>query len=67
MEETRNEFGERVIRVENADEFLAAISGAEEKGEFAIDAPLDSRKASASPTSHRKTRRGSDPSPVRRR
>ena len=25
MEEMRNEFGERVIRVENAEEFLAAV------------------------------------------
>lgn len=39
MQETTNEFGELVVRVENADEFLAAISEAEEKGEFEIDAP----------------------------
>ena len=37
MEETRNEFGERVIRVENADEFWQAYEKGE--GEFLIDAP----------------------------
>ena len=39
MEETRNEFGERVIRVENAGEFLAVAFCPEEEGEFLIDAP----------------------------
>lgn len=31
--------GERVVVVKDADEFLAAISGAVDKGEFEIDAP----------------------------
>ena len=37
MEETRNEYGERVVRVENADEFWEVF----EKGEegILIDAP----------------------------
>ena len=37
MEEMNNEFGERVIRVENADEFWQVYEKGE--GEFLIDAP----------------------------
>ena len=37
--EERIEDGERVVTVKNEDEFLTAISGAVEKGEFEIEAP----------------------------
>lgn len=39
MEETRNEFGERVVKVENAEEFLAAVWRPDDEGEYLIDAP----------------------------
>jgi len=38
MEDTRNEFGEVVVRVENQDEFLAAITHRPEE-ELLIEAP----------------------------
>ena len=37
MEETRNEFGERVVKVENAEEFWHVYDHVD--GEFLIDAP----------------------------